>query len=153
MLAGCWMMYVAALVLATAEVVFEEPNRPLCQVEICFTTLGVQLIYSTLFMRLLSLHQIWGKSMEWFGLIKVWLYWVSHLYQLQSFYFLPLTPTYSVPVCTRSMHGQLHFWIAVVPVHCGVTIVAIQASLTSKVKIDTLKSKPLYLVPIFSYLQ
>ena len=61
--------------------------------------------------------------------------------------------TYLVPVCTRSMHGQLHFWIAVVPVHCGVTIVAIQASLTSKVKIDTLKSKPLYLVPIFSYLQ
>ena len=62
MLAGCCTMYVAALVVATAEFVRDEFYGPLRQVEIWFTAVGVQLIYSTLFMRLLRIYKIFHSS-------------------------------------------------------------------------------------------
>ena len=62
MLAGCCMMYVAALVVATTEFVRDEFYGPLRQVEIWFTAVGVQLIYSTLFMRLLRIYKIFHSS-------------------------------------------------------------------------------------------
>ena len=58
MLAGCCMMYMAAMVVATAALVSDSLIGPLCQVHFCFSAIGVQLIYSTLFMRLFRIYKI-----------------------------------------------------------------------------------------------
>ena len=62
MLAGCCMMYMAAMLVATAEFVSDRFVGPLCQVDIWFGAIGVQLIYSTLFMRLLRIYKIFFTS-------------------------------------------------------------------------------------------
>ena len=62
MLAGCCMMYFAALVVATTELLSDEVYGPLCQVEVWVSAVGVQLIYSTLFMRLLRIYRIFRSS-------------------------------------------------------------------------------------------
>ena len=62
MLAGCCMMYMAALLVATAEFVSYSLIGPLCQVDIWFGAIGLQLIYSTLFMRLLRIYKIFLAS-------------------------------------------------------------------------------------------
>ena len=58
MLAGCYMMYTSALVVATTEFVPHNIFGKMCQAEIWFTTIGMQLIYSTLCMRLLRIYRI-----------------------------------------------------------------------------------------------
>ena len=62
MLAGCYMAYMAALLVATEESVPAEFYGALCQVEMWFSALGLQLIYSTLFMRLLRIYKIFLSS-------------------------------------------------------------------------------------------
>ena len=62
MLAGCCMMYMAAMVVATTEFLFDELYGPLCQVQIWVSAVGVQLIYSTLFMRLLRIFKFFCSS-------------------------------------------------------------------------------------------
>ena len=62
MLAGCCMMYMAAMLVATEELSFDKVYGPLCQVEMWVSVVGVQLIYSTLFMRLLRIYKIFLAS-------------------------------------------------------------------------------------------
>ena len=62
MLAGCCMMYMAAMVVATEELSYDEVDEPLCQVEMWVPVVGVQRIYSTLFMRLLRIYKIFLTS-------------------------------------------------------------------------------------------
>ena len=58
MLAGCCIMYTAALDVATTELLPHEFFGPMCQLEIWLTAIGMQLIYTTLFMRLLRIYRI-----------------------------------------------------------------------------------------------
>ena len=57
-LAGCYMMHITALVVATTEFLPDEFFGSSCQLEIWCTAIAVQLIYSTLFMRLLRVYRI-----------------------------------------------------------------------------------------------
>ena len=55
MFAGCYILYIAALVVATAEIEF---LGFMCQLEMWCMSIGMQLIYSTLFMRLLRVYRL-----------------------------------------------------------------------------------------------
>ena len=164
MLAGCCMMYVAALLVATAEFVRDEFYGPLCQVEIWFTAVGVQLIYSTLFMRLLRIYKIFLSSsnlrkvqgMIWSdqGLaalsfipvsvtIIVLLLW-STLYPASTSYAIIFQETsnsaHLVRTCSDSTAAFV--WIAVIFYGVnGIPIIAvgIVATLTRKVEINLFK--------------
>ena len=55
MFAGCYILYIAAVVVATAEIKFWGF---MCQLEMWCMSIGMQLIYSTLFMRLLRVYRL-----------------------------------------------------------------------------------------------
>ena len=55
MFAGCYILYIAALVVATAEIEF---LGFMCQLEMWCMSIGMQLIYSTLFMRLVRVYRL-----------------------------------------------------------------------------------------------
>ena len=165
MLAGCCMMYMAAIVVAIAEFVSYSLIGPLCQVDICFSAVGVQLIYSTLFMRLLRIYKIFltssnlrklqGKIWSDQGLavlsfipvsvtiilLALW----STLYPVSTGYVTPSIPfssdsTHLVPVCSGSTASIV--WLAVT--YYGVNgipivAVAILATLTMKVEMNIFK--------------
>ena len=160
MLAGCCMMYFAALVVATAEFVCDEFYGPLRQVEIWFTAVGVQLIYSTLFMRLLRIYKIFHSSsnlrklhgMIWSdqGLaalsfipvsvtIVVLVLW-STLYPVSTGYEISFQEMSEVRTCSDSTAAFV--WIAVIFYGVnGIPIIAvgILATLTRKVEINIFK--------------
>ena len=165
MLAGCCMMYMAAMVVATSEFVSDRFIGPLCQIDIWLVAIGVQLIYSTLFMRLLRIYKIFltssnlrklhGKIWSDQGLaalsfipvsvtiilLALW----SALYPLSTAYVIPSfqersDTTHLVPVCSGSAASLV--WLAVT--YFGVNgipivAVAILATLTRKVEYDIFK--------------
>ena len=159
MLAGCCMMYVAALLGATPEGLFDDLHGPLCQAETWFTTLGVQLIYSTLLMRLLRIYKIFRSSsnlrqvhgMIWSdqGLaalsfipvsvtiifLVLWsiLYPPSATYVMQQMSDSP----YLVSICSGSTASTAWFAAIIYGVNgISITAVGILATLTRKVEIN-----------------
>ena len=164
MLAGCCMMYMAAMLVATTELLFDEVYGPLCQVEIWVSAVGVQLIYSTLFMRLLRIYKIFlsssnlrklhGKIWSDQGLaalsfipvsvtVIVLVLW-STLYPVSTGYDVYFqetsTSTRLVRIC--SDNSASFVWIAVIFYGVnGIPIVAVAiiATLTRKVEIDIFK--------------
>ena len=163
MLAGCYMAYMAALLVATEESVPAEFYGALCQVEMWFSALGLQLIYSTLFMRLLRIYKIFLSSSNSKKLQMIWsdqglaalsfipvsvtiifLTLWSTLHPLSTDYVIPFsqqrdTP-YLVPICSGST--ATFVWIAII--HYGVngiliTAVGILATLTRKVEMNIFK--------------
>ena len=161
MLAGCCMMYVAALLGATPEVLVDDLHGPLCQVETWFTEVGVQLIYSTLFMRLLRIYKIFRSSsnlkqvhgMIWSDqglaalsfipvsvtiiLLTLW----SILYPPSTTYVMPFQQMgdspYLVPICSGSTTSTAWFAAIIYGVNgISITAVGILATLTRKVEIN-----------------
>ena len=162
MLAGRCMMYMAALIAATTESVSYSLNGPLCQVEVWLSAIGVQLIYSTLFMRLLRVYKIFltssnlrklqGKIWSDQGLAAlsfipvsvtiIFLTLWSTLYPLSTGYAIPFSSdsTPLVPVCSGSTASLV--WLAVTYYGVnGISIVAvvILATLTRKVEMNIFK--------------
>ena len=165
MLAGCCMMYMAAMVVATAALVSDSLIGPLCQVRICFSAVGVQLIYSTLFMRLFRIYKIFfassnlrklrGKIWSDQGLatltfipvsvtiimLALWgtLYPISTGYKTPSFQQRSDT-THLIPVCTGNTAGFVWFLVTYYGVN-GIPIVAVAilATLTRKVEMNIFK--------------
>ena len=136
MLAGCFMAYMAASLVATEESVPAEFYGALCQVEMWFSALGLQLIYSTLFMRLLRIYKIFLSSSNSRKLQMIWsdqglavlsfipvsvtiifLTLWSTLHPLYTDYVIPFsqqtsdTP-YLVPICSGST--ATFVWIALI---------------------------------------
>ena len=163
MLAGCYMMYTAALVVATTEFLPHNLFGDMCQVEIWFTTIGVQLIYSTLCMRLLRIYRIFffrsfkdpGKicsNQALVGLsfipvlvtIILLVLWRA-LNPVVTDYEIPISEQkndikLSVPVCGANITTIV--WIVTITYGVnGIPIVAvgILATLTRKVKISIFK--------------
>ena len=165
MLAGCCMMYMAAMVVATSEFVSDRFVGPLCQVDIWFGAIGVQLIYSTLFMRLLRIYKIFFTSSNLRKLHgKIWsdqglaalsfipvsvtiilLALWSALYPLSTAYVISpfqerSNTTHLIPLCGGS---TAHFvWVAVIYYGVnGIPIVAVTilATLTRKVEVSIFK--------------
>ena len=62
----------AAMVVAIGVIVSDKFFGPLCQVEVWFSAIGVQLIYSTLFMRLLRIYSLFVKfeKVAWGHLVR-----------------------------------------------------------------------------------
>ena len=165
MLAGCCMMYMAAMVVAITEFVTDRFIGPMCQVEICLSAIGVQLIYSTLFMRLLRIYKIFLTSSNLRKLQgKIWsdqglaalsfipvsvtiitLILQSALHPLSTGYLIPSfqqrsDTTHLIPLCGGSTATIV--WVAVT--YCGVNGipiagVVILATLTRKVEYDIFK--------------
>ena len=69
-LAGCYMLYIGDLISGSRELLHHDLFGPMCQVEIWFTATGMQLIYSTLFMRLLRIYRLFFFVFERHG--KFW---------------------------------------------------------------------------------
>ena len=164
MLAGCCMMYMAAMVAAIGATVSDKFVGLLCQVDVWFSAIGVQLIYSTLFMRLLRIYKIFLSSSNsrklhrkiWSDqglaalsfipvsvtiiLLALW----STLYPLSTDYKTPFQQTsdgtYVVPVCAGSTASIV--WLAVI-YHgvnaISIVAVAILATLTRKVEMNIFK--------------
>ena len=163
MLAGCYMMYMAALVVATTEFVPHTLFGRMCQVEIWFTTIGVQLIYSTLCMRLLRIYRIFffrsfkdpGKICSNQALVAlsfipvlvtvILLVLWRVLNPVDTAYEIPISQQnndikLSAPMCGASMTTII--WIVTITYGVnGIPIVAvgILATLTRKVKISIFK--------------
>ena len=165
MLAGCCMMYVAALFVATPEVLFDDLHAPLCQVETWFASVGIQLIYSTLFMRLLRIYKIFHSSSNlrqvqeriWsdqglaalsfipVSVTIIFLTLWSILYPSSTTYVMPLFQQmggspYLVSICSGSTASTAWFAAIIYGVN-GIPIIAvgILATLTRKVKIQIFK--------------
>ena len=69
-LAGCYMLYIGDLISGSRELLHHDLFGPMCQAEIWFTATGMQLIYSTLFMRLLRIYRLFFFIFERHG--KFW---------------------------------------------------------------------------------
>ena len=165
MLAGCCMMYTAAMVEATEAIVSDSLIGPVCQVRICFSVVGVQLIYSTLFMRLLRIYKIFLSSSNLRKLQgKIWsdqglaalsfipvsvtiilLALQSALYPLSTANVIPSfqqrsDTTHLVPVCGGSTASLVWYVVIYFGVN-GILIgaVAILATLTRKVEKNIFK--------------
>ena len=160
-LAGCYMMHIAALIVATTEFLPDEFFGPLCQLEIWCTAIAVQLIYTTLFMRLLRVYRIFffrvfDKPGTIFSnrailvqicipvslIILLLILWTS----LAPAYtdFVPVSGQTSGPPLSAKVCGGDNFPIwAIVIVYGvnGITIlaVAVIATLTRKVRLDCFK--------------
>ena len=165
MLAGCCVMYMAAMVMATTESVSDRFVGPLCQVEVWLSAIGVQLIYSTLFMRLLRIYKIFLTSSNLRKLHgKIWsdqglaalsfipvsvtiilLALLSALHPVSTAYVIPSfqqrsDTTHLVPVCSGSTVSLV--WLAVTSfgvIGILIVAVAILATLTRKVEYDIFK--------------
>ena len=70
-LSGCYIVYIGALIAGTKEISDPTFFGRMCQAEIWFTATGIQLIYSTLLVRLLRIYRIFFyKVFEMPG--KIW---------------------------------------------------------------------------------
>ena len=158
MLAGCCMMYMAAMVVATAEFVSYGLIGHLCQVDIWYGAIGVQLIYSALFMRLLRIYKIFLASSNLRKLQgKIWsdqglaalsfipvsvtivlLALQSALYPFFTDYVIQQRSdtTHLIPICVGSV-----VWSAVIYGLLGIPIVAVAilATLPRKVEMNIFK--------------
>ena len=160
-LAGCYMMHISALVVATTEFLPDEFFGSSCQFEIWCTAIAVQLIYSTLFMRLLRVYRIFfyrvfDKPGTIFSnraiLVQIFIpvsvtillliLWTS----LEPAYtdFVPVSAQTSGPLLSAKICGGANFptWaITIVYGVNGITIlaVAVIATLTRKVRLDCFK--------------
>ena len=56
-LIGCYMLYVGCVIIGTRELVNFKHFGPLCQAQLWFCVIGLQMIYSALFMRLLRIYR------------------------------------------------------------------------------------------------
>ena len=162
-LAGCYMLYIGCLFAGARRVVDFKYYGSLCQAQLWFCVIGLQIIYSALFMRLLRIYRIFffifkkpGKlwsnpAMLVFTFILVsvaillMILW-SVLDPLVTMY-LPLVfdrisdpPQYIASVACRGKAMTVWLFIALYGVN-GVTVlaVAVLAVLTRKVHLDSFK--------------
>ena len=69
-LAGCYMLYIGCFIAAARELIDLSYYGPLCQAQLWFCTIGLELMYSALFMRLLRIYRIFFFIFEKPG--KLW---------------------------------------------------------------------------------
>ena len=57
---GCYLLYIAAIVLASREFAADDPTAfsALCNIEVWLATIGLEMIFSVLFVRLLRVYRI-----------------------------------------------------------------------------------------------
>ena len=164
-LAGCYMLYIGCLIAGVREYLDFMYYGPLSQAQLWFCTIGLELIYSALFMRLLRIYRIFffifkkpGKlwsdqSMVIFTfipvavLILVMVLW-SAVDPIFTQYLPPIfeptaqPPHYRVDIFCSVQSGQLIVWLSVILYGVnGVTVlaVAVLATLTRKVHLDCFK--------------
>ena len=69
-LTGCYMLYIGCFIAAGRELIDLSSYGPLCQAQLWFCTIGLELMYSALFMRLLRIYRIFFFIFEKPG--KLW---------------------------------------------------------------------------------
>ena len=170
-LTGCYMLYIGDLISGAREILDPNLFGPMCQAEIWFTATGVQLIFSTLFMRLLRIYRLFffvfetpGKFWSDQVMIAMSLVPVSvTVIVLTLLYILDPIPTgYAVPVSEQTSAfprvtvfcgGNYAIWVAAITFGVnGLTIVAVSvlAILTRKVQIISFKDSKQVNLFVFS---
>ena len=164
-LAGCYILYIGCFIAGVREYFDLMYLGPLCQAQLWFCTIGLELIYSALFMRLLRIYRIFffvfekpgklwsNQSMVAFtfipvaGLILVMALWsavdpIFTQYLPPDFEPTAQPPHYRVTVFCNVHSDQLVVWLSVILYGVnGVTVlaVAVLATLTRKVHLDCFK--------------
>ena len=170
-LAGCYMVYTGTLISSAREILDPKLFGPMCQAEVWFTATGVQLIYSTLFMRLLRIYRLFFFIFETHG--KFWsdqvmivtsfipvsitilllILW-SILDPASSGYAVPLSgQTNEFPYVTVNCGENFGIWAAAIIFGVnGVTIVAVAflAVLTRKVHLNNFRDSKQVNLFVFS---
>ena len=170
-LTGCYMLYIGDLISGAREISDPKVFGPLCQAEIWFTATGVQLIYSTLFMRLLRIYRLFFFIFERHGK-----FWSDQVMIAASFVPVSITilllilwaildpvPTaYTValseqmsefPHVVVSCGGNYGIWASVIVYGVnGITIIAVVflAILTRKVHLDSFRDSKQVNLFVFS---
>ena len=62
-LAGCYMLYIGCLIIGVREFIDYEHFGSLCQAQFWFCVIGLQMIYSVLFMRLLKFSSLYSRGL------------------------------------------------------------------------------------------
>ena len=170
-LTGCYMLYIGDLISGAREISDPKLFGPICQAEIWFTAIGVQLIYSTLFMRLLRIYRIFffifakhGKFWSDQVMIATSFVPVSITILLLILWFVldPVPTGYAVPVSEQMSEfprvavfcgGTYGVWAAAITFGVnGFTIIAVAvlATLTRKVQIISFKDSKQVNLFVFS---
>ena len=173
-LGGCYMLYIGCFIASVRELTDLMYYGPLCQAQLWFCTIGLELIYSALFMRLLRIYRIFffifekpgklwsNQSMVVFtfipvaGLILVMALWsavdpIFTQYSQPDFDPMSDPPKYIVRVSCRSNALVVLLSFILYGVN-GVTVlaVAVLATLTRKVHFDYFRDSKQVNVFVFS---
>jgi len=170
--AGCYMLYTGTLLSSMREIIDPKLFGPMCQAEAWFTATGVQLIFSTLFMRLLRIYRIFfykvfempGRIWSDRALVTLVLIPVTVTILLLILWTVldPVSTDFIVPLSEQMNEfprvgaicgGTYAIWASVIVFGVnGVTIVAVVflAILTRKVHLDSFKDSKQVNLFVFS---
>ena len=160
-LIGCYVLIGGAMVLGLREYI--DNFGAMCQAEFWFQALGFQLIYGTLFIRLLRVYRIFGHTFTlpgklWFdgplffmvlltvfGIILLHLLWTTvdplKTQNVEVDFDRPYNVVGTVLLCDTSDQNTFFVWFGI---HVGyiwltIILVVIFSALTRKVKIENFK--------------
>ena len=170
-LTGCYMLYIGTLIISSGELLDPDLFGRMCQAEIWFTATGMQLIYSTLFMRLLRIYRLFFFVFERHGkfwsdqvmiasslvpvsiTILVLILW-SVLDPVPTGYAVPLSEQSNVfPHVTAICGGNYPIWLSVIVFGVnGSMVVAVTflAILTRKVHLECFRDSKQVNLFVFS---
>ena len=169
-LTGCYMLYIGDLISGSREFLHRDLFGPMCQADIWFTATGMQLIYSTLFMRLLRIYRlfffVFAKPKFWSDQVMIAASFVpvsitilllilwSALDPVATGYAVPFSEQSNVfPRVTATCGGSYSIWLSVIVFGVnGSMVVAVTflAILTRKVHLECFRDSKQVNLFVFS---